>query len=80
MLTGAIPQYLNVEPKKSVKGQAAICDWISNTGSHMFSSMKVCSSPLVSNTVSHKISSIKESLVMGYHKFSSMTVSSNGLL
>lgn len=41
MLGGAIPQYLHVEPKKSVKGQAAICDWMSNIGSHFFSVMKV---------------------------------------
>lgn len=40
MLGGAIPQYLHVEPKKSVKGQAAICDWMSNIGSHFFSVMK----------------------------------------
>ena len=32
MISGAIPHYLHSEPIKPVKGQAAICDWISNMG------------------------------------------------
>ena len=32
MISGAIPQYLHSGPTKPVKGQAAICDWISNMG------------------------------------------------
>ena len=41
MLTGAIPEYLHSDSMKSVKGQAAICDWMSNMGSFMFEAQKV---------------------------------------
>ena len=41
MLSGAIPQYLHVQPEKPVKGQAAICDWLSNISSYYFDSLKV---------------------------------------
>ena len=42
MLTGAIPEYLSIaDASKSVKGQAAICDWMSNIGSCMFDVQKV---------------------------------------
>jgi len=40
MISGAIPQYLNSEPIKPVKGQAAVCDWLSNIGSHVFEKLK----------------------------------------
>ena len=37
MLTGAIPEYLSIaDASKSVKGQAAVCDWMSNMGNRMF--------------------------------------------
>ena len=42
MLSIAIPHYLNVEPEKPIKCQAAICDWLSNMGSHYFAVSKVC--------------------------------------
>ena len=41
MLTGAIPEYFQINSNKSVKGQAAICDWLSNMGSCMFDELKV---------------------------------------
>ena len=41
MLSGAIPQYLHMQPEKPVKGQAAICDWLSNISSDYFDSLKV---------------------------------------
>jgi len=40
MLSGAIPQYLHIQPEKPIKGQAAICDWVSNIGSFFFQSLK----------------------------------------
>lgn len=41
MLTGAIPEYLHSDSLKSTKGQAAVCDWISNMGASMFEAQKV---------------------------------------